>query len=187
MRPQPFHKFCGQYLIDNSECMEAIAHPRGSPFERHVVLIRTFCSSLCAKLFVSRSHVTLFIPTVLYLCFLFSVGFGQCDYTKSIAMALVSIALVEAVGFPPSLWGQSSGTLSRCIPATPHLRSSHSGRDQFAQNFHAQSSEQSAIRAVNSDETVCNWTPHVDSQGGKRKKNLDSGDRILKKSGSKEK
>lgn len=33
-------------------------------------------------------------------------------------MALVSIAIVEAVGFPPSLWGHSSGALFRCVPAT---------------------------------------------------------------------
>ena len=54
---------------------------------------------------------------------MFSFFLAQCDYTMGLVMALVSIAIVEAVGFPPSLWDHSSG------PATPHLLSLRSGRD----------------------------------------------------------
>ena len=117
------------------------------------------------KLSVCRSHVTITLPShshsPLPPCFLF---LGRCDYTMGLVMALVSIAIIEAVGFPPSLWNHSSG------PATPHLLSLRSGRDikwtdllKVLNNLRLERS---------TDET----------HGGKRKKLRDSVDRILKKS-----
>ena len=85
----------------------------------------TLCKS-CLLVVRTSPSPYLFIPTVLYLhvfSFPFSLGFGQCEYTMGLVMALVFMEIVEAVGFPHSFWDHSSR------PGTPHLLSLRSGRD----------------------------------------------------------
>ena len=150
MRPQSFHKFCGQYLIDmySSECMEA---------QRSRARVRgdlPSCAMSCWQVpfavrfvqscfLVVHASPSLFIATVLYLAVFSSLlrkllpvwpYKGPCYGTGFHSNRRSSRVPSFALG--PLLWS----LVPLCSSHAPHLSSPRSGRHQFAQNFHAQSS-----------------------------------------------